>query len=374
MTSTAGPGRAQPTVPHQPRTHQPRTPAAPDDSVDLFGLDSAPVIWSLVVFAGAYIVVAVGAGWEIRSFTSWAGQAVALAIFGVAVALVVGSRGPRTPTLVAVIATVLVVGALGLSLWNLPVTAYRTLQTSPPVSAMTVVFTMLALHRRPIFAWVGAVCGSVVAGLWGVSLGFGYAGGAESTYFCFPVLVMATLFVLMAPPVEARIRSLRQREIEQAETEAATRAGSAERRRQLRRLDQGARPILRWIVDGHTFTTAEVTDARLTEAQLRDSIRARAWESTEVREAAWQARRRGVAVLLLDDGALDAPGDAALAVRLRQLLVAELQDARAGQVTARVLPPGRDVIASILVTSNGGVRRIECRGDGTVRVDSGTLN
>lgn len=369
MTAAAGPGRLGPTA-----THGLGAPAAPDDSLDLFGLDSVPVIWSLVTFAAAYVLVAVGAGWETRSWESWAGQAAALAIFGVSVALVVGARGPRTSLLVAAVATVLVVGAMALALWCLPVTAYRTLQTSPPVSAMTVVFTMLALHRRPLVAWVGATCGSVVAGLWGASRGFGFVDGAEATYFCFPVLVMATLFVLMAPPAEARIRALRHQEIEQAETEAATRAGSAERHRQLRRLDQGARPILERIVEGHVFTTAEVTDARLTEAQLRDGIRARAWECMQVSEAAWQARRRGVAVLLLDDGALDGSDDPAIAVRLQQILVAELRDARDGQVTARVLPPGRDVIASILVNSADRVRRTECLADGAVRVHPGTLS
>ncbi|MCX2964372.1 hypothetical protein [Gordonia aquimaris] len=373
MTERDGGVRGGRRTPGDVEGHDDEHPADPA-AVDLFGLGSAAVIWSLGIFALTYVVVAVGAGWEIRSWVSWVGAAAGLAAFGVAAAFVVGGRGARTPAPVAVAVTGLVVGALALSLWSLPVETYRTLQTSPPVSALTVVATMLALHRRPVFAWVGAVCASVVAGVWGVAQGFGYPAGAEITFFCFPVLVMATLFVLMAPPMEVRIRALREREIAQAQTEAAARAGAAERHDQLRRLDRGARPILQRMVDRHAFGPDEVIDARLTEAQLRDGIRARAWESEEVRSAAWQARRRGVTVLLLDDGALDARGDTETARRLRRLLVAELRAARDGQITARVLPPGREVIASVVVNSSTGVSRTECRFDGAVCVFPGTLS
>ncbi|AZG48342.1 hypothetical protein [Gordonia insulae] len=345
-----------------------------DASVDLFGLGSTTVTAALWVFAVVYVIVSIGAGWEITSVASWVGRAIGLGIFAVAVAIVVRTRGSRSPVPAAVIVVVSAVCGLAVSLWSLPPETYQTLQTAPPVSAMTIVLTLLAVHRRPLYAWVGAFCCTAVSGLWAADVGLGFATGAVNTNFCYPVLVLAVLFALMARPMEERIRVLRVRAVAQAATEAATAAAARERGRQLRRLDRRARPILQQVVDGHEFTPAEVADARLTEAQLRDGIRAPAWESGQVSDAVWAARRRGISVLLLDDGALAARPDDDLTARLHEVLVAELRGAPTGQVTARVLPPDRDLLASIVVNAGPDIRRIECATDGVVTVQDGSVS
>ncbi|MYR08751.1 hypothetical protein GTV32_21630 [Gordonia sp. SID5947] len=328
-------------------------------TVDVFGLGSSTVARGLGVFAVVYTVVTVGAGWQIRSVQNWAGLVAGLMVFAVATSIVQRTRGPRFPTSAAIPVTAMAVCGLTISLWSLSAQTYLQLQTAPPVSAATIVFTLVAIRGRPVVAWVGALCGTVLAGLWGESIGMGFVTGAGNTAFCYPVLVLAMLFVLMARPLAERIRVLRERAVAQAATDAATAAAAAERGRQLSRLGRRARPILGEIVDGHEFTVGEVAEVRLTEAQLRDGIRAPAWESEPVRDAVWQARRRGVSVLLLDDGALNTTPERDLVHRLRDVLVDELRAVEGGQVTARVLPPGRSLVASIVVNTGPTIRRIE---------------
>ena len=98
-------------------------------------------------------------------------------------------------------------------------------------------------------------------------------------------------------------------------------------------------------------------DARLLEAQLRDGIRAPGLDDPAVRAAAWQARRRGVSVLLLDDGdGSRAPGEL---TRLADVVVSVLADATDGRVTARILPPGRELLATVTIDSTERSERIE---------------
>ncbi|MGC5256202.1 hypothetical protein ACPXCG_07590 [Gordonia sp. DT218] len=344
-----------------------------DATVDIYGLGSSTVTRGLGLFAAVYTVVTIAAGWHITSVHNWAGLIAGLVLFAIATLIVQRARGPRFPLSAAVPAALMAVCGLAISLWSLPGETYLQLQTAPPVSAATIVFTLLAVRGRPAFAWVGAVCCTGIAGLWGMAIGFGFASGAGNTAFCYPVLVLAMLFMLMARPLAERIRVLRERAVAQAATEAATAAAAAERGRQLSRLGRRARPILGEIVDGHEFTIDEVADVRLTEAQLRDGIRAPAWESDPVRDAVWQARRRGVTVLLLDDGALSMVPERVLLRRLRDVLVDELRPLDSGQVTARVLPPGRSLVASIVVNTGPTIKRIEYGVGGETSEHSATV-
>lgn len=345
----------------------------PDDAtVDLFGLGSSTVAWAVGAFAVAYVIVLGWACAEIEAVWSWVGLAVGFAVFVAATAIVIRTRGTRCPVARAAVIGALAVCGLAISLWSIPGASYQTLQTAPPVSAMTIVLTLLALQGRPFVAWTAAACGSVVAGAWGAVIGVGAVVGAGNTLFCYPVMMLAMLFVVMGRPMEARIRMLAERAVEQATTEAATAAAAAERNRQLRQLDRRARPILEQIVEGHRFTADEVVASRLTEGQLRDGIRAPGWNSPQVSDAVWAARRRGVSVLLLDDGALD-PERPDLADRLRRLLVAELTRAAHGQVTARILPPDRGLLATIVANTGPDFRRVECGTDGIVAVRTGSV-
>ena len=95
------------------------------------------------------------------------------------------------------------------------------------------------------------------------------------------------------------------------------------------------------------------------EAELRDSLRAPSLVDVDVSEAARHARKRGVEVVLVDDGGSD---DVTPDVRERLLrhVGSTLDGADAGSVTVRVLPPNRPVLATMLIRDPvHGSRRIE---------------
>ena len=351
-----------------------------DETTDnLFGLGSPLLIRALVV--SVYVIAVVGACWEIRSVATWVVLAAGFLLFVAAASMLMRCHRSSLPRRTALAVTSLTVAGLTTSFWSLPLDTYRTVQTSPMTSAMTIVLAMVVLYRRPLFAWVGAFCATGLASVGGEMSGIGYAVGAGNTLFCYPVLVLATLFGLMAIPMPDRLRSLREQAFAQAAEEAATAASASERRMQLERLDAGARPILEQIAAGKEFGLEEAREVRLTEAQLRDTIRAPGWDAPEVGASVWAVRRRGIIVRLLDDGGLndhasdDLDDESLLGSRARQTLVEELTAVNAtasdhGSITARILPVGRDVLASIVVDVGLRMRRVEIHRAGSIDVDA----
>lgn len=360
----------------------------PEEAIDLdattenlFGLGSPLLVRALLVFAVIYVAVTIGAGWQIRSVGTWVALTAGFVLFVVATSLLMRYGRTTLPWGTAAVVTVLTVAGLAMSFWTLSLDTYLTLQTTPASSALTIILAMVVLYRRPLFAWVGAFCATGLAAVTGQMIGIGYAVGAGNTLFCYPVLVLATLFGLMAIPMPDRLRSLREQAFAQAAEEAAAAASADERRRQLERLDAGARPILEQIVGGHEFGPEEARDVRLAEAQLRDTIRAPGWDAPEVAESVWAVRRRGVSVRLLDDGALDdyasddlgdesSPGSLARRMLVEELTAVESTSAAHGSVTARILPAGRGVLASIVVDVGLRMRRVEIHRDSGVSVDA----
>lgn len=341
---------------------------------NVFGLGSATVGRALVFFGGTYVFVLAGACREIRSVAVWMALAGAFILFAVSATVLMKSGGPRLDRSAAAIVAAATVTGATLSFWSLPLGTYLTLQTTPPASAMTVVLALLVLHGRPTSAWLGAVSATGLAAVGGVVTGIGPAVGAGNTMFCYPVLAVATLFSIMMTPMPERIMALREDAIQQAASEAASRAAAAEREAQMRQLDARARTILQRIVDGHEFTAEETAEARLTEAQLRDAIRASAWSSDDVETAVWAARQQGHTIRLLDDGALDGL-DSRTVSTVRSALLRELEllsvtsgEPARGTLTARVLPVGREVLATVVVGRGPSSRRVEIDATSAVRV------
>lgn len=335
-----------------------------DLTANLFGLGSATVNRALVAFGVAYLVVLGVAAREIRQPWSWFGLACGFVLFATVAVVIVRQRGNRLGVPLAVAVTATTVAGLAVSYLSLPLATYATLQTTPATSALTILLALVILHGRTVAAWAGAAAATALAMLTGVATGLDPVIAAGNTMFCYPVLVVATLFAVMVTPMPARMRELRRQALAEAAEGAAARAAAAERDLQLRRLDERARPVLRQIADGHEFTPAEAAEVRLVEARLRDSIRAPGWDCPEVADAVWRARSAGVNVRLLDDGALDDLADGGAMRRdVRTRLVEELTAvSEAGvmaTVTARISPPGRDLVATIVVDAGDDRRRVE---------------
>lgn len=176
-----------------------------------------------------------------------------------------------------------------------------------------------------------------------------------------PLLVMATVFVLILRPLVGEIREYRLRREVEASDEAALRAVAEVRDRRLREVERLAGAMLERIAEGTSLTDAEQERCRLLEARLRDGLRARALDSDEVADAVWRARERGVDVVLMDDGELvtevgEVVDEAAAAVlaSVRSAVVEVVDAARDGRVTARVSPAGRTRAATVVALSAAG--------------------
>jgi hypothetical protein len=135
---------------------------------------------------------------------------------------------------------------------------------------------------------------------------------------------------------------------------AATTARAEERRAQQETLRALARPAMEAVVGGAKFSDADAMATRLVGAQLRDSIRAPSLDVPAVVAAAAAARGRGVKVVLLDDDGLD---DASAEVRQAFCDAAadQLRAAVDGSITARIAPPGRALVGSIVARPADGI-------------------
>ncbi|GAC56437.1 hypothetical protein GOHSU_06_00490 [Gordonia hirsuta DSM 44140 = NBRC 16056] len=190
----------------------------------------------------------------------------------------------------------------------------------------------------------------------------------------FAVLLMATFFAAIVRPRARQIYALSAQAERQSAAAAAQQAALAVRDQQLEYLGQRARPLLERISSGRALDADVIVRCGLVEANLRDRIRAPGLDVPEVAAAAWDARARGARVVLLDDHdwTLVAPAEHSAPTELlgplRQDAVAALKRSGAhSSVTVRILPAGRDLLATIAVDAPDHRSRREFALDGRAR-------
>ncbi len=219
--------------------------------------------------------------------------------------------------------------------------------------ALAVVYVFTCIRGRNLVAWAGALGGVAVTVDWAVRGGGSVAHGlAQGFVGVGPVLIGSIVAWLIRPSVSA-VFDLRRQVGERRAREAAAQAVAVERDARLKRLDETARPLLTRIAAGGPLGPADRRAARLLEARLRDEIRAPSLLDDDVAAAVAGAWARGVEVVLLDDGGGgELPSGAAR--RFRTVLAGHLMATSTGRVTARRLPPGRDVALTVVVASGEG--------------------
>ncbi|WP_069162461.1 hypothetical protein [Nocardia altamirensis] len=226
-----------------------------------------------------------------------------------------------------------------------------------------IALAILVVRGRNLVAWCGT------AATW-LAIVLAAGGGAAAYVQAVVPLVIVAVAATFAAIMRPTLRSLHELELEaaaRAAKQARLDAQNAERRRQLDRLDRQARPVLERIATAVPCTLEEREECRLLEAELRDELRAPQLSTADLLAAARTARKRGIEVILLDDGglALAAPRIATL---VRDVVIRELNGTDRGRVTVRVLPPGRRNLTTVLVADNTRNRRTEIDHDGTVTV------
>ncbi|GCE39588.1 hypothetical protein Rhow_003112 [Rhodococcus wratislaviensis] len=238
-----------------------------------------------------------------------------------------------------------------------PVPVANTLQMWP-FGAATAIYTFMCVRGRTLCAWIGLTATVTTAAVWASLTGQGAGYGISVSVINIAPLLMSTVFAFTIRPLGKAIFTLRQQSTQRAATEAAASAILEERDAQLDRLDELARPLLERIASGTELSADELLACRLLEAHLRDGLRAPGLTDGITAAAARAARTRGVEVVMLDDrGMVNA--DAAVGRRLRAEVGGHLDGIVAGTVTVRVMPPGRSILATILVNDGDDVRRLE---------------
>ncbi|MBB3038141.1 hypothetical protein [Hoyosella altamirensis] len=319
----------------------------------ILGLRSSAA-WSVVVFVvAAYVIVAARSSSVLEYPVVAAVAITAIALGGFAIVFAKSDPLPLRAALpLGAIAPVLaLLFSFQLTPGELPHNATWY------VNAVTFIVCFTALRGRILIAWISMGMMAAVLTWWGLSHGEGLAFGFWRTAFSANLLLLATILAFTMRPVARTVFALQEGALQRAAEQASTTAILEERDERLQRLNELVRPLLELIASGTELTADEREECRLIEGQLRDSLRARALAVAPIQESAKHARQRGVDVVLLDDGGLTG-ASAEIVSRVRKAISSVLDDALNGRVTARVLPNGRDVLATILSTSNDFTTRI----------------
>lgn len=226
-----------------------------------------------------------------------------------------------------------------------------------PAIAATLAMGLVAMSGAPRLAWIITALVAAVCLVWAQSRHLALPEELEYLAMFTPVIGGTVYRVVMR---RARDRELTSR-AERAESleQLGVIASQAEARREYRtRVMTQVGGVLDRIADGADLTPADRLECGLVEAALRDGIRGRGLATPEVAYAARAARERGATVALIDDRPADCPDGVAGAV-LNATLDGLARASAGDNCVARLLPPGRRNVATVLlVTGDGeGVRR-----------------
>jgi hypothetical protein len=307
------------------------------EMIELTGAGARFLIWSF------FVTIAVLAVWTLGENRYPVLVCIGVLLFAGACLAVTIDRGDRLSLAATTYIMVVGVGSCFLS-WQLISLGYPQWF----IGSMTVSFFYVSLRGRMILAWVGFTLASAVIMVWSLTTDFGFASGLLSFSRHLPIMIVGTLFAAGLRRSGDDIRRLAAESTARAAAEAALVATAREREDRLVALGEFATSLLERLATGEAPTPAHRQEYALAEAELRDSVRAPSLALPDVTAAARSARRRGVEVVLLDDSEPSSLGASALA-RASSRIAALLNATKDGRLTARLLPPGRDVIATIVV-------------------------
>lgn len=323
------------------------SPAPKLELVALTGRGTHVLIWAYVLTMGALAVWSID---EVRS--PWP------TVFGVVILLAVGvlltlDRSEPMSRLTAILVAISWLSVALLVSWQLEEPGGHSQWF---YGAGTVCMFFVGLRGRQLISWIGFGGLSAIVAVWTITAGFGPLTALLLVGKQLPIMLVSTLFSYGLRRTTRSIMRLSEETSTRAAVEAAQLATTAERNERLAELDAIATPLLARLVAEEPLTEEDRLEFAVAEAQLRDGLRARALCSSEVVDAARDARRRGIQVLLLDDRyPAEAAPDVLATVRAR--VATALRSATDGRVVARLLPEGRDEVATILVDGELAQRR-----------------
>ena len=296
------------------------------------------ILWTYVVAMAALALWTIG---DVRQ--PWP-TFVAVIIFAAACVAITLDTGERLSLRVSIF--VIVAGVMNSFLvsWQLINLGYSQWF----VGAGAIALLFVSMRGRIGLAWLGFALLCVPTVIWGITVEGRLIDAVLVLARQVPALIIGTLFATALQGTAERVRRLTAESMLRAGAEAATTATAREREERLLSLGEFATPLLEKLASGAAITPADRLEYALAEAELRDGLRAPSLVLPDVSAAARSARRRGVEVVLLDDSdpSVLGPGDLA---RAASRIAALINASKGGRVTARLLPPGRGTIATIVV-------------------------
>jgi len=308
------------------------------EMIELTGGGARILIWTY------FAAMATLALWTVGDVREPWPTLVAVVIFGAVCLAMTLDRGDRLSLGVTVFVIAAGVANCALVSWQIVELGYSEWF----VGAAAVALLYMSLRGRIALAWLGFALLCIPTLIWGVTVEDRFVDAVLVLARQLPALIVGTLFATGLRRTGEEIRRLTTESTLRAGTEAATIATAREREERLVALGEFATPLLEKLAAGGPITAADRLEYALAEAELRDGLRAPSLVLPDVSAAARSARRRGVEVVLLDDSdpSLLGPGDLA---RAASRISALINASRGGRVTARLLPPGRGTIATIVV-------------------------
>lgn len=228
------------------------------------------------------------------------------------------------------------------------------------VGAATVMLFFANLRGRILLAWIGCVLLDLALLWWGLTTAGGLGEAVLTGTRQTAIVAVGTLTAVALERTSTRIRGLASEASLRGSAEAAGLAVAEERTRRLTDLRSSVVPILERIASDAPISASDRREFAVAEADLRDSLRARGLRIPVLMEAARDARLRGVDVVLLDDSAGELTGPEIMG--FAESVVAVLEDAADGRVTARLLPPDRPVLGTIVADGTAYVSHEVVRG------------
>jgi hypothetical protein len=197
------------------------------------------------------------------------------------------------------------------------------------VAAVSTLMAISAVRQQKVIAWLGSAVLTVQVLVFGGTSALFVSG-----------LGGAIALVAAAHAISVGLGSSAKQTATYLETakltEAASAADSAIRKERSERITttlQGALPMLEKIAAGE-ITRADMKEAIILEASLRDEIRGRSLINPKLNASVRAARTRGVEVVLLDEGGLDSVSESERE-GYRNRLADELDLIKSGRVTIR---------------------------------------
>jgi hypothetical protein len=269
-----------------------------------------------------------------------------MAIYAIATVIALTRhRRPRLPVWLAAFCVGVVIALPLLVTWTLdPQREGGNGYATWYVAAVGTLMTIIAVLRRPGFAWVGIAFLVVQTVFWagpGALAAIGVIGSAS----------WVGIAHLLTNALAKAVRdSQRFATAERGATEwqPAQEAHVNERQFRLGQTSNMALPMLTAIQkSGGDLTPGQRAECLHLEGAIRDEIRGRKLLNDAVREQVMFARRRGTTVTLLDEGGIDDLETEELD-RVLGDLAAALERTAADRVIARTVPEGSDIAVTVV--------------------------